>query len=480
MSIFDGGKGKQIEKLITEHETIISQIDSLQNQIRLLQSEINKRTSDDEKEARQHSKKASEFRNKIEYKLEEATGIVNNLQLELESVRGTKNEINNINAEVVEQKGEVALKISELENDEVEYQKSLTNLKSQIKIVDETFERYPDLNEQLESLVNLSNSTEENFKKSGSTLNHINNRKEEIDDLHRELFGYTEKDGEEEIVIEGLRSKLQGTYNKLEKNLGASLENIGKLETKYKNSYSSFESSYKSRYKKINDDIEALLPAALTAGLSSAFSKKKEDEVELSLKLQKRFTYGIYGLIGASMIPVFVSIVFLWQNIELVEVINRIPRLVLAIVPLYIPILWFTYSANKKLNLSKRLIEEYSHKEVLSRTYEGLSKQIEGLEDPNQSEELRFRLLSSFLQVSSENPGKLISNYEASDHPVMEALEQSYKFQIAIDKLEGVPGLGKVAALLEKNAKKKLQVKEEKIKQTLESERNVENKDSDE
>lgn len=114
---------------------------------------------------------------------------------------------------------------------------------------------------------------------------------------------------------------------------------------------------------------------------------------------------------------------FLFQGVELVEAIRRLPRLVLAIVPMYIPVLWLKYSANKKLNLSKRLIEEYAHKEVLSKTYVGLSKQITSISDEGHSDELKFRLLSNFLQVSSEDPGKLISNYEASDHPIMEALE---------------------------------------------------------
>ncbi|WP_134090917.1 hypothetical protein [Olivibacter sp. XZL3] len=113
------------------------------------------------------------------------------------------------------------------------------------------------------------------------------------------------------------------------------------------------------------------------------------------------------------------------------------------------------------------MIEEYAHKEVLSKTYEGLSKQITNINDASQSDELKFRLLSNFLQVSSENPGKLISNYEASDHPIMEALEQSYKFQIAIDRLEGIPGFGKVAAMLETKTKKKLEDRTKKIEKAL-------------
>jgi len=212
--------------------------------------------------------------------------------------------------------------------------------------------------------------------------------------------------------------------------------------------------------------------------LSSAFSSKKEEEVKSSEKLQSRFNLGIYSLLIVSLLPVGLSIYFLHDRVGLEEVINRLPRLVLAIVPMYIPVLWFAYSANKKLNLSKRLIEEYAHKEVLSKTYEGLSKQIESINDSAQSEELKFRLLANFLQVSSENPGKLISNYEASDHPIMEALEQSYKFQIAIDRLEGIPGLGKVAAILETKAKRKLDAKKDVLEKAL-KENSVENTDSD-
>ena len=216
----------------------------------------------------------------------------------------------------------------------------------------------------------------------------------------------------------------------------------------------------------------------MTAGLSSAFSNKKDDEVKSSVKLQSRFSLGIYFMIGVSLIPVIISVFFLFNGITFEEVIMKLPRLVLAIIPMYIPVLWFTYSANKKLNLSKRLIEEYAHKEVLSRTYEGLSTQIENIENPEQSKDLKFRLLSNFLQVSSENPGKLISNYEASDHPVMEALEQSYKFQMTIDKLQGIPGMGKVAAMYERKAKNKIENKEKVINKAFS---NVsDNDDSDE
>jgi hypothetical protein len=95
--------------------------------------------------------------------------------------------------------------------------------------------------------------------------------------------------------------------------------------------------------------------------------------------------------------------------------------------PLYIPLIWTTISANKKVNLSKRLIEEYSHKQVLSMTIQGLSNQIDELDNDDIAEELRTQLLASFLKVTSENPGKLISDYQKSDNPMLNFFDRDRK-----------------------------------------------------
>jgi hypothetical protein len=52
----------------------------------------------------------------------------------------------------------------------------------------------------------------------------------------------------------------------------------------------------------------------------------------------------------------------------------------------------------------------------------------------------------------------------------MEALEQSYKFKLAIDKLEGIPGLEKMATLIESRARRKVQRKNEVIQKALDIE----------
>lgn len=98
----------------------------------------------------------------------------------------------------------------------------------------------------------------------------------------------------------------------------------------------------------------------------------------------------------------------------------QLSSLVSPILMLYIPPLWIATSTSKKINLSKRLIEEYTHKEVVAKTFEGLSKQIEGIKDHRVSADLKTRLLINILEISTENPGKLLSDYNKSDHPILE------------------------------------------------------------
>ena len=119
------------------------------------------------------------------------------------------------------------------------------------------------------------------------------------------------------------------------------------------------------------------------------------------------------------------------------------------------------------MNLSKRLIEEYSHKEVISKTFEGLSKQINDIEDSETSSDLRLKLLYNILEVSSENPGKLISNYNKSDHPIMDALDKSVKLSNAVEKLADIPGLSSLSKVLDKKSKKILAEQAEKVDKVL-------------
>ena len=94
------------------------------------------------------------------------------------------------------------------------------------------------------------------------------------------------------------------------------------------------------------------------------------------------------------------------------------------IVPIYAPVVWVGLTSSKKVNQSKRLIEEYAHKEAISKTYEGLSREVGKLDD---EENLKERLLFNIISTSAENPGKLIQGFNKPDYPMLEIIDKFTK-----------------------------------------------------
>lgn len=308
-------------------------------------------------------------------------------------------------------------------------------------------------------------------------LTHSMKRKSDIDELYKSIFGHdvTGADGKVEHVdglkdelsaaygvIEDKTERLEGTVNHL---IGEITEQHTQLLDKQVKSFEQLVSDSNARIKAVNDELKALLPGGLAAGLSAAYEAKKDEEIKALKRFELWFFLAIIGLVGVSLIPFGVDIYLLkWKEMDLLQVIQDTPSLIVAILPLYFPVLWLAYSTNKKLNLSKRLIEEYTHKAVLGKTFSGLANQIETL--PHESavkEELRTRLLFNVLQVSAENPGKLITDYHKSDHPLMEALENSAKLSDSVESLSKIPGLSSLAKRLSEKSDELFRNQEKKV-----------------
>jgi len=416
--MFDGKNSKKIEYLEKERKKLWERLLELEKQVA-------EKPSDIEREAKQASKKAAEYRNRTEDRLNQA----NEIHLKL----------TNIETEIDEKLIDIKSKHSksvEISDELLENSTSLSNLVTRIS---EVLEEHPDIEQEIGQLYTLINKIEENSSKANTIYKGILSKKIEIDELHREILGYDDEDEDGEIItVEGLKKELETSYNNLTVTAGNLEEKLESIKNTSKIQFDNFiknnqddldkiKSNSKSEYDKINNQIESLLPNALTAGLSSAFVTKKGEEEKLYKEYKKSFNNGILYISLSALLPIGISIFYLLSGATLTDTIERAPKIMLAFLPLYIPLIWITISANKKVNLSKRLIEEYSHKQVLSMTIEGLSKQIENIEDADMSEELRIKLLNSFLNVTSENPGKLILNYQKSDNPILNFFDRDKK-----------------------------------------------------
>lgn len=396
-----------------------------------LQELIEKRSADYELEARQSSKKSSEYKNKCEASKDEAKVLVGEIQRLADELKQAKIselilDVTTAHDNLIPRTEAVEVKIQQLEA---------------------LFASYAAYAEKLSKLDAITESAEESNNKIEAVSKQFLSRKSEIDKLYYEIFGYSDTDQQsgETVTVAGRKEELEKAYSELK-------SEFDKFSREKSEEFNKTLEGWKAQFSGTHGKIESLLPNALTAGLSAAYSAKKSDEIKDYSRLETRFENSIKALIIVSLIPFLVSIFVLIDGKTLEETILKMPRLVLAILPLYVPILWLAYSFNRKMNLSKRLIEEYTHKEVLSKTFEGLSTQIQNINNSDTSADLKTRLLYNILEVSSENPGKLISNYNKSDHPLMDVLDKSLKLNNAIEYLAKVPGMSKLVGVLEKKS----------------------------
>lgn len=359
-------------------------IDYLENErkkiwekIIILEELLSKKTSDFENEAKLSSEQALLFKSTSE---EAKISIIENLEeanSKLQEIRTIYNSFEVLNKKINEYSN-----ISKENSEEIQtiydtIQNKTNIFQNQIAEIEKIFENKPILDEKLIKLEGIFIKGDDYDSKLNILNKSITDRKKEIDELYYEIIGYTENNDEGvETEVKGLKNELQNSYTQIKLKLEELEKEFVILKTNAKLDYTEFTEKnenifiinlkiWEEKYSKIEKTITELLPRALTTGLSYAYSEKKLSEEKENEKFSSTFKWAIGGLIAVSLIPFLISIKSIFDKTTFEEVILRIPRLVLAILPLYIPVLWVAYSSNRKMNLSKRLSEEYSHKEVL-------------------------------------------------------------------------------------------------------------------
>lgn len=447
----------------------VDEIKLLKDRIIKLEREMARKPSDDINEARHALKKCSEYRNRCMTTEEEINKYKQEIKNNLNFVNQSKNDIEGVKS-----------KIEEVHSVSIGIKNKINELQVIIENFESIYENHDELKDNLNELSNIYDSTSELSEKVNAIYSNVKKKSSDVNELSYEVFGYTEYDEDEDkdIHVKGLKDNLEESFNTISNDLKDFESELSIKMNSFENDITTIKQVSVENFDKFTTDknkihegllkeINELMPKALTAGLSFAYSEKRLNEIDEGKKLQKVFSKSILGLVGISLIPFAVSLFQLFDGVSLKSVIEDMPRLILSIFPLYMPVVWLAYSSNKKINLSKRLVEEYTHKEVLSKTFAGLSKQIEELPNSETAEELRTKLLFNILSVNSENPGKLISDYDKVDHPLMDALDKSAKLSDAVDTVSKIPGLSKLSVVLENKANKIKEIQKNKIEEGL-------------
>jgi len=449
-------------------QSAISETISLVTQLKGDISEYVKSIPDEVKSAKANTGLITRYKNSASSSKDEASQLNDSIKIIHSSISNLHEHANTMLNELTEKNAQSIEKIETIGKISVKAEK-----------LEKNFENFDEITQKIESLESTSESIDEIKEKCNQLLSNIQKLHKETRELHNNIFGYTYKDEEtgELTKVTGLKHDLESSYNELENGLSnATIDLTRILEESQRQTEECVNGNASLIEEKIkvwqgeHDDvmtqIRALLPQALTAGLSVAFSDKKQAEQAEQNILTNKFSNAIRWLSIISLLPVATSFYFIY-TLGMEAAVSKLPELVTAVIPIYVPILWLAYSYNKRLNLSKRLVEEYTHKEVLSKTFEGLSHQIDSIDNSEISKELRVKLLYNLLSVSSENPGKLISDYNKSDHPILDVLERSSKLSDAVESLSRIPGMGAITRFMDKKSDEIIANQEKKVQDGL-------------
>lgn len=287
----------------------------------------------------------------------------------------------------------------------------------------------------MENVANIENEVSSSLKKITDLQAKASDKKSEIDDLYDEIMGYKKENGERE---EGLKKELEDSYTQLKKQYATLQENFSIFTEESHEKLDTFLKSANNSKDAVVKEIRSYLPDSVTAGLAGAFNKKKDEEIDERKETSKHFSHLIWGMLGVAFLPFIVYIIWLYQGKGLEEVIQKIPNMTIAVLPLYIPLIWLGVHLNLRINLSKKLIEEYAYKEAVCKSFAGLSEQIEAINDKKALQELRLKLIDLVMSVNSDNPGKYIKNYDKSDNPAIELLSRLEKMGHINIKTKGI------------------------------------------
>lgn len=285
----------------------------------------------------------------------------------------------------------------------------------------------------------LETSSTTSFNKINDLLSKSTELKTEISDLYDEVFGYETNAGEHE---EGLKEELDKTYNELSDNMKMLSDNFVQLKKEKEEEFSDVISEAIKKHDAIVAEIKSHLPDGVAAGLAGAFHEKKETETQTMEKDYKKFDGLLKLMIVVAILPFIVYVIWLFNGKSLDEIIKTIPNMTFAVLPLYAPLVWLGIHLNKKINLSKKLIEEYAYKEAISKAVTGVSEQIKSLKDDEASQEIYENLIRLVISASADNPGKYITEYNKCDNPVVEMLSDPKKFEKLLEKTPGMLDAG--------------------------------------
>lgn len=276
--------------------------------------------------------------------------------------------------------------------------------------------------------------------------NTLESKRAAIVDFHDKLTKGDTAESSIELQINTAKDKAVETAKKLAQrydetheifeNLNAFHDKIFGKKDAVGNSIGGLEQEFDHKRKTLDDitdehkkvyeaqvvEIENLLPGATSAGLSDAFSKMRLSFDKPIKWYSGIFYFALAGIFMCGAILVVKSISS--AGIEFNQYSNpqQLLNNLLLKLPFLIPLLWLAIFASKRRSENIRLQQEYAHKEVIAKSYEGFKKQITDLGGKN--DQLMVELIAKAIIALSFNPSTTLDGKHGDKPPFIAAVEK--------------------------------------------------------
>ena len=279
--------------------------------------------------------------------------------------------------------------------------KTKQDFDNQVNDIVKFLEENPDLHEEAQNLETV--------------IENIKGLQKQIVLIYKQIYGFDNKDSNGQIADheDGLKDKLEKAYS-------AASDKISQLEKDSERKYKDYLSEWDKNFNDLKQSIESLLPAATSAGLASAYNNKKKAE-EKSL----RWGFACFVVIIVCMLGIGISLFIPEMAPAENDYIAWFSRLILVA-----PLIWIGIYQNKKINISKKIIEEYAHKASMMQTFNGLFIQVFKTNEAGEyisSNKVRETFLLQTLNTVNKNPAECISDCNKSDNPMIDVVKLALK-----------------------------------------------------
>ena len=167
-----------------------------------------------------------------------------------------------------------------------------------------------------------------------------------------------------------------------------------------------FLNTQEKKYTELFEKIESLLPAATSTGLAKAYYDQKT-----SYKWPIRIWAVVFVV---ALLGVIVTGVLSFE--ESIEIEKSFSKLA-SRTPFYFALIWLAAFSSKQYRQSKRLEQEYAHKEVLAKSYQGYKTEFETQSKLVSDKEVSTSLKKILVGAIAKNPSEILDDGKSDDTP---------------------------------------------------------------